>query len=98
LLLALDLEIHLEFLGQKVVGIAGEAKEALALAELASPDLALVDVNLRDGLSGPQIAVCLVKNMVSRMAFSWMRRSVSGPSGFWRNCAASYLRKDWNLI
>lgn len=61
LLPALDLEAHLEFLGRKVVGITGEDKEALALSELASHDLALVDVNLRGGLIGPQIAACLAK-------------------------------------
>ncbi|WP_435655914.1 hypothetical protein [Brucella pituitosa] len=94
LLLALNLEAHLEFLGRKVVGIAGQAKEAMALTELASHDLALVDVNLRDGLIGPQIAAGLVKKYMVPNGVAWRRRKASGPGRFWRNCAASYLRKE----
>lgn len=54
--LAMDLENHLEDLGQDVVGVAASAAEAFALASVSAPDLALVDVNLRDGASGPRIA------------------------------------------
>ena len=56
LLLAMDLESELEQLGHSVVGIAADAAQAIAIASAQAPDLALVDVNLRDGASGPQIA------------------------------------------
>lgn len=55
-LAALDLESELENLGEQVVGIAGDAEQAFALAKVEAADLALVDLNLRDGLTGPQIA------------------------------------------
>lgn len=62
--LAMNLESELQMLGQHVVGMAADAEEALAVAQTASPDLALVDVNLRDGLTGPQIAAELVKMQI----------------------------------
>lgn len=59
--LAMELEAKIEALGQRVVGLAPDAEQAFAIAESAGPDLALVDVNLRDGLTGPRIASELVK-------------------------------------
>lgn len=52
---ALHLESAIEELGCEVIGIAPDAPSALQLAE-NRPDLALVDLNLRDGLTGPEIA------------------------------------------
>lgn len=52
---ALHLETAIQELGCEVVGIAPDSEAALELAE-TRPDLALVDLNLRDGLTGPQIA------------------------------------------
>lgn len=52
---ALHLETAIKELGCEVIGIAPDASSALELAE-KSPDLALVDLNLRDGLTGPEIA------------------------------------------
>lgn len=54
--LALDLEFQLLELGLDVVGMADHAKRALELARMHAPDLALVDLNLKDGLTGPHIA------------------------------------------
>ncbi len=54
MLVATDLEASLEELGYRPVGIAPDMSKALELAELR-PDVALVDCNLRDGLTGPQI-------------------------------------------
>lgn len=67
--LAMDLEAKIEALGQQVVGMAPDAEQALAIAESAGPDLALVDVNLRDGLTGPQIASELVKKFKVMVVF-----------------------------
>ncbi len=52
---ALHLEATIEELGCKVVGIAPDAESAMELAA-EQPDLAFVDLNLRDGLTGPEIA------------------------------------------
>lgn len=54
LLLAMDMERVLQDAGYDVVGLAVDQREALAAADQA--ELAVVDLNLRDGLTGPQIA------------------------------------------
>jgi DNA-binding response OmpR family regulator len=54
MLVAMELEAILEDLGYVSVGIAPDMPTALELATL-KPDLALVDLNLRDGLTGPEI-------------------------------------------
>jgi two-component system, response regulator PdtaR len=54
MLVAMELESILEDLGHEPVGIAPDLQTAEAFTE--SPiDLALVDLNLRDGLTGPEI-------------------------------------------
>lgn len=53
---ALHLEAVLQELGCTVVGIAPDSARALKLAEEGRADLALVDLNLRDGLTGPALA------------------------------------------
>ncbi|KLE34030.1 response regulator [Aurantiacibacter luteus] len=58
LLTALHLEAELQTLAVQSVGIACDRREALALATSA-PDVAFVDVNLRDGPTGPAIAQAL---------------------------------------
>ena len=54
ILIASELEAILEDLGYEPIGIATDTRSALKLAERA-PDLALVDLNLRDGPTGPRI-------------------------------------------
>jgi two-component system, response regulator PdtaR len=51
---AADLEATLEELGYQPVGIAADRQTALALAD-TRPDIALVDLNLRDGETGVEI-------------------------------------------
>jgi DNA-binding response OmpR family regulator len=55
-LFAMDLEAQLSQMGHMVIGIAPDAQTAFGLADETRPDLALVDLNLSDGLTGPQIA------------------------------------------
>lgn len=55
-LLAMDLEAQVSEMGHTVIGTAPDAESAFGLAGRKRPDLALVDLNLRDGLTGPQIA------------------------------------------
>lgn len=59
MLVAASLEATLEDHGFSCVGIAPDTATALALAEEARPDLALVDLNLRDGETGPEIGMRL---------------------------------------
>ncbi len=53
ILVALELEATAQDLGHEVIGIAADTQTALRLAPRA--DIALVDVNLRDGETGPAI-------------------------------------------
>ncbi len=69
LVLAMELETNLLELGQQVIGLAGDAEEALSLANGTTPDVALVDLNLRDGLTGPQIARALVEQYGAVVVF-----------------------------
>lgn len=55
MLVAMNLEMILEDLGHEPAGIVPDLASAEPFYD-ASLDLALVDLNLRDGLTGPQIA------------------------------------------
>ena len=54
MLVAMELESILEDLGHTPIGIAPDLQSAEQLAD-EPLDLALVDLNLRDGLTGPEI-------------------------------------------
>lgn len=58
MLVAYHLEAVVEDLGYVPVGVAADSKQAAKLAE-AAPDIALVDLNLRDGLTGPAVGKLL---------------------------------------
>lgn len=64
MLVALELESILEDLGYEVVGIAADLGAATAHFD-EEIELALVDLNLRDGLTGPQIGALLCSKGVS---------------------------------
>lgn len=55
-LLATELSYLLEEVGCRDVGHAMSSDEAIALASRLQPDLALVDVHLRDGPTGVEVA------------------------------------------
>ena len=55
-ILGMELEFALGETGHEVVGIAADARHALALAAETKPDLAIVDINLRDGRTGLLVA------------------------------------------
>lgn len=57
-LVALDMQVGLEDAGHAVVGVGDDWKSAMHLAELL-PDVALVDINLCDGATGPSIGAWL---------------------------------------
>jgi DNA-binding NarL/FixJ family response regulator len=58
ILVAASLEATVEDLGYEPIGIAPDAESALELAA-ARPDIALVDLNLRDGETGAQVGARL---------------------------------------
>ena len=68
-LLAMELELVLEEFGCEVVGCAMDRAEALAIADRARPDLALIDLNLLDGMTGPQIAEQMVSEFGAAAVF-----------------------------
>jgi DNA-binding response OmpR family regulator len=59
-ILGMELEFALTETGHDVVGIAADARQALALAVETRPDLAIVDINLRDGRTGLSVAQKMV--------------------------------------
>ncbi|MFC7537253.1 response regulator [Sphingomonas sp. GCM10030256] len=65
---ALDMELILEARGYRVIGIAADLVGARAFAH-EQIDLALVDLNLRDGLTGPQIGEWLAKEQNASVLF-----------------------------
>lgn len=61
MLVAMNMEAVIEYLGYTPVGIATDTESALSLAA-QGPDVALVDVNLRDGATGPDIGTRLARD------------------------------------
>lgn len=68
-LLAMELELVLADSGCDVIGCAMDRASAFAIAERERPDLALIDVNLLDGMTGPQIAQRLVSEHSAAVVF-----------------------------
>ena len=60
-LIAMVLADSLEDGGHEVVGPAATMAEALALCEAARPELAVLDINLRDGSNGVEVARALLE-------------------------------------
>jgi len=54
--IALDIESAIEALDHRVVGVADTKASAIALARHTPCDGALIDIRLRDGFTGPEIA------------------------------------------
>jgi DNA-binding response OmpR family regulator len=55
-ILGMELEFALEQAGYEVVGIAVDSRQALALAAETRPELAVVDISLKDGKTGVMVA------------------------------------------
>lgn len=66
---ALDIERILTDAGYDVCAIAPDAAAALAAADAGGCDFALVDVNLRDGCTGPDVARRLAQEHGVRVVF-----------------------------
>jgi len=63
-IVAHDLKEIAETSGQEVVGLAARVSDARSLAPL-KPELALVDLNLKDGATGPHILAALSREDVT---------------------------------
>ena len=68
-LLAMELELVLDDSGCDVVGCAMDTASAFAIADRDRPDLALIDINLLDGMTGPQIAQRMVSEYGAAVVF-----------------------------
>ncbi len=68
-LLALDLEMVVGDAGCLIVGAAMDQPGAMAIAASDPPDIALVDINLLDGQTGPLIARHLVDTYGTAVVF-----------------------------
>lgn len=55
-ILGMELEYVLAQAGHEVVGVAVDMRQALSLADSTKPELAVVDINLRDGPTGGNVA------------------------------------------
>lgn len=69
ILTALELEAVLSERGFEVVGIAPDAASARALAADRAIDLALVDVNLRDGRTGVGLGAELARDRAAKVIY-----------------------------
>jgi CheY-like chemotaxis protein len=77
-------------IGCDVVGIAGSAAEALAIAEQRRPELAVIDINLGGGMDGIELARRLVARHRLQVVFASAQRDTAtreraesvGPAGF----------------
>jgi len=67
IILALNLEDDVHYAGHRSVGFAASYDDALALAPGA--DMAFVDVRLRDGIEGPNIARRLIDEFGMNVVF-----------------------------
>ena len=76
ILVALDIENALCELGIEVVGIAADSKSALSMAK--DVDFALVDLNLRDGQTGPMIGRKLAQDHGVSVIFVTANPSILG--------------------
>ena len=88
---ALHLESAIADLGCEVIGIAPDRCTALELAK-EKPDLAFVDLNLRDGLTGPDIARSLANQFGARV---YVLSANPGQMGCNLNGLIGVIDKPW---
>ena len=93
-LIALMLTDSLENGGHSVMGPASTVAEALNLCKTERPELALLDVNLRDGSSGVDVARALFERwgVLSIFASGQMMEARQA-----RDVALGYIRKPYEV-
>jgi DNA-binding NarL/FixJ family response regulator len=83
-ILADELETIVKDLGHQVVGIASTLRGAMLMAAESPCDLALVDLHLRDGTTGPDVARHLAKSRRAAVIFT-----TSNPGGLPEDLASA---------
>ena len=101
-LLALDLELTILRHGWRVLGPAGTVEEALELLKVETPDVALLDVNLRGTMVTPVALELRARGVPFVLASAYERPEAAAPAlagvprtsaspptsaGSWRPCA-----------
>jgi len=86
-----DMERVLEEAGHQVVGVAADRRGALEAASQAK--IAFVDVNLRDGKTGPQIACDLSRDYGIRVVYVTANPTQINPQA---EGAIGYIRKPFS--
>jgi ActR/RegA family two-component response regulator len=69
-LLAADLVMSVEEIGHRVTGVCTSAESALKAAEIELPDVAFIDLELADGLTGGSLAHALQSRGVKVIVLS----------------------------
>jgi len=82
-LVAMLAEDVVESCGYAVIGTAATYYDAMALVARHEPDVALVDLNLRDGFTGPEIGIALADRFGIKVLFvtANVERAPLGHSG-----------------
>lgn len=88
---ALDIEEAVDAAGHRVGGIAADRREALDAAPFCN--FALIDINLRDGRTGPAIATELFERFGIRSVFITANPLQIGNA---QSGALGYIRKPFN--
>ncbi len=91
-LIAMTLADGLEGGGHRVIGPASTMAEALALCEAAPPKFAVLDVNLRDGSSGVDVARALFERWGVRSTFASGEAAEARRA---RDVALGHIRKPY---
>jgi CheY-like chemotaxis protein len=80
--------------GHEVVGIAHTAKEAIEMAEEAMPDLVLLDIHLRGGTSGVEVARVL--HGKTRVAYCTAEHKPETLPGIAETNPIGYVKKPYD--
>ncbi len=91
ILVALDIERILLDAGFEVSAIAADREAALRLGKTA--DIAFVDINLRDGQTGPSIACDLAERYGTKVFYVTANPAQIVPVA---NCAVGYIQKPFS--
>lgn len=98
--------IQLEEAGHAVVSVSARPDECLAACDLAPPDIALVDLQLADGLRGEPLVDALAERGIPAIIVSGQRkftttdtraRGVLRKSGKFRDVLQALRLVEWTL-
>lgn len=79
-MIAMDHEMLIKDLGHDCVGIAASSAKALAVARSEAPDMALVDLGLADGWTGPTLVEALHGMGIASIVVSGQVEDYEAPS------------------